>query len=408
MVSTLIRTSEGKVETDLTQRELMRCDTDSLDTVPLAEERAATYWQQDIPDAYLHLTAPEITERIAIARRRLGKKAVVLGHHYQREDIIQFADFRGDSFKLAKWAAEQPEAEYIVFCGVHFMAEAADILAASHQRVMLPNLAAGCSMADMADADDVYAAWDELKELGLAEETIPVTYMNSAASLKAFCGEHGGIVCTSSNAPRVVEWALARGKRVLFFPDEHLGRNTGIKLGFDPETDMALWDFRKGYGNLGGNDEAKLRSSTLILWRGWCSVHARFSVQQIEKARAEYPGIKVVVHPECRRSVVAAADLDGSTEFISKVIRESPPGSQWAVGTEINLVSRLARENPDKLVFCLDPVVCPCSTMYRVHPAYLAWVLEELAEGRVVNEISVPGEIAGNARVALDRMLAVP
>jgi quinolinate synthase len=386
MVSTLIRPSEGKVETDLVQRELMRCDTDVLDTVPLAEERAATYWQQDIPDAYLHLTSPQITERIAIARRRLGKRAVVLGHHYQREDIIQFADFRGDSFKLAKWAAEQPEAEYIIFCGVHFMAEAADILAAPHQRVILPNLAAGCSMADMADADDVYAAWDELKELGLAEETIP----------------------TSSNAPRVVEWALQRGKKVLFFPDEHLGRNTGVKLGFDPENDMALWDFRKGYGTLGGNSEEKLRASTLILWRGWCSVHARFSVQQIEKARAEYPGIKVVVHPECRRSVVEEADLDGSTEFISKVIRESPAGSQWAVGTEINLVSRLARENSDKLVFCLDPVVCPCSTMYRVHPAYLAWVLEELAEGRVVNEISVPEEIAGNARIALDRMLAVP
>lgn len=386
----------------------MRCDTETLDTVPLAEERAATYWQQDIPDDYLHLTAPEITARIAAARQKLGRRAVVLGHHYQREDIIQFADFRGDSFKLARWAAEQPEAEYIIFCGVHFMAEAADILAADHQRIILPNLAAGCSMADMADSDDVYAAWDELKELGLAAETTPVTYMNSAADLKAFCGENGGIVCTSSNAPRVLEWALARKPRVLFFPDEHLGRNTGAKLGFDTEKDMALWDFRKGYGARGGNSEERLRDAKLYLWRGWCSVHARFSVQQIEKARIDYPGIKIVVHPECRKSVVDAADMDGSTEFIARVIRESAPGSKWAVGTEINLVSRLARENPDKLVFCLDPVVCPCSTMYRVHPAYLAWVLEELVEGRVVNEIKVPEDIAGKARLALERMLQVP
>ncbi|MEX2235946.1 MAG: quinolinate synthase NadA [Dehalococcoidia bacterium] len=408
MVSTLARPRSGKVERDLVERELMRCDTDSLDTVPLAAERAASYWQQDIPDEYLHLTGPEIQRRVAIARAHLGDKLVVLGHHYQREDIIQFADLRGDSFKLAKWAAEQPQADYIVFCGVHFMAEAADILAAPHQRVILPNLAAGCSMADMADEDDVYAAWDELKAIGLADDIIPVTYMNSAAALKAFCGENGGIVCTSSNAPRVLQWALARKKRVLFFPDEHLGRNTGIKLGFDVERDMALWDFRKGYGNLGGNTEEKLRSSTLILWRGWCSVHARFSVAQIEKARGDHPGIKVVVHPECRRSVVAAADMDGSTEFIAKVIRESEPGSKWAVGTEINLVSRLARENPDKLVFCLDPVVCPCSTMYRVHPAYLAWVMEELIEGRVVNEIAVPAEIAAKAKLALERMLSIP
>jgi quinolinate synthase len=408
MVSLLERpTTDGKVEVDLVRRELMRCDTDSLDTIPLAEEKAGAFWQQDIPDAYLRPGGPEITAKITGARATLGRSTVVLGHHYQREDIIQFADFRGDSLNLARWAAEQRDAEFIVFCGVHFMAEAADILSAEHQKVILPNLAAGCSMADMADADDVYAAWDELDELGLAEETVPITYMNSAASLKAFCGEHGGIVCTSSNAPRVVEWALKQKKRILFFPDEHLGRNTGCKLGFDPESDMALWDFRKGYGALGGNSEEKLRSCTIYLWRGWCSVHARFNVEQIEKARAEHPGIKVVVHPECRKAVVDAADMDGSTEFICKVVSESPAGSQWAVGTEINLVSRLARENPDKLVFCLDPVVCPCSTMYRVHPAYLAWVLEELVEGRVVNQIKVPETIAANARLALDRMLAI-
>jgi quinolinate synthase len=271
---------------------------------------------------------------------------------------------------------------------------------------MLPNMAAGCSMADMADPDDVFSCWDELEAAGLAADTIPVTYINSAASLKAFCGQRGGIVCTSSNAAAVLRWAFGRGRRALFFPDQHLGRNTGLKLGIGLE-EMPLWDYRRPYGDLGGNTLEQLERSRIILWKGHCSVHQRFSVEQIERARQEYPGIRVVVHPECRMEVVQAADCDGSTEFIVRQVAESPPGSRWAVGTEINLVHRLAVENPDKLVFCLDPVVCPCSTMYRVHPAYLCWVVEQLAEGRVVNQVQVDEETARHAKVALERMLAV-
>ena len=387
--------------------EAMECPVDrELDTRPLAQERAFAFWQKDIPEEYWHLTAAEMKERIARAREALGRRCVVLGHHYQREDIIQFADIRGDSFKLAQWAAQQPEAEFIVFCGVHFMAEAADILSQPHQKVVLPNMAAGCSMADMADPEDVYACWDELQEAGI-DNVLPVTYMNSAASLKAFCGRHDGIVCTSSNAKRVFEWAFQRAKKVLFFPDQHLGRNTALKLGI-PLEEMAVWDYTLPYGSLGGNTVEQLRRARVILWRGHCSVHMRFSVQQIEEARRKYPDVKVIVHPECRMEVVQAADMDGSTEFIAKTIAEAPPGSKWAVGTEINLVSRLARENPDKLVFCLDPVVCPCSTMYRIHPAYLCWVLDELARGRVVNQVKVDEETAHYARLALERMLAVP
>jgi len=386
--------------------EAMECPTNrSLETRPLAEERAFAFWQKDIPAEYWGLAAPEIIARIAEARRKLGSRCVVLGHHYQREDIIQFADVRGDSFKLARWAAERPEAEFIVFCGVHFMAEAADILSQPHQKVVLPNLSAGCSMADMADPEDVYACWDELAEAGISE-IVPVTYMNSAASLKAFCGKNGGIVCTSSNAQKVYDWSFERGKRVLFFPDQHLGRNTGLKRGIGLD-EMPVWDYTLPYGSLGGNALEQLERSRVILWKGHCSVHLRFSVEQIEKARGNHPGITVIVHPECRMEVVQAADMDGSTEFISKTITEAPPGSKFAVGTEINLVSRLARENPDKLVFCLDPVVCPCSTMYRIHPAYLCWALEELAEGRIVNQVDLDEETRRDARIALERMLAV-
>ncbi len=330
----------------------------------------------------------------------------MLGHHYQREDIIQFADFRGDSFKLAQWAAGQPDSEYIVFCGVHFMAEAADILSAPHQTVMLPNMAAGCSMADMADPDDVYAAWEELEEAGVADQVVPVTYMNSAASLKAFCGRHGGIVCTSSNADAVLRWAFERGQKVLFFPDQHLGRNTGAKMGI-PLDQMTLWNYNKPYGSLGGMTLEELERSKVLLWQGHCSVHQRFTVDQINAAREKFPDIHVVVHPECRYDVVQAADSNGSTEFIVRTITEAPSGSKFVVGTEINLVSRLAHENPDKTVFCLDPVVCPCSTMYRIHPAYLAWTIEELAAGRVVNRVSVDEETARFAKIALDRMLTV-
>jgi quinolinate synthase len=335
---------------------------------------------------------------------------VVLGHHYQREDVIQFADIRGDSFKLAQWAAERPESEYIVFCGVHFMAEAADILSGAHQKVMLPNLAAGCSMSDMADPEDVYAAWAELEELGIAQDTMPVTYMNSAASLKAFVGEHGGAVCTSSNAAKVLAWAFEQKKRVLFFPDQHLGRNTGYAMGV-PLDEMVLWGWARPYGSMGGRTLEELERSRIILWAGHCSVHQRFTPQQIAEARAKYPGITVIVHPECRWETVQAADLSGSTEFISKTITEAPAGAAFAVGTEINLVSRLAKENAgapgEKTVFCLDPVVCPCSTMYRVHPAYLLWTLESLVAGRVVNQIVVPEDVAANAKIALDRMLAI-
>ncbi|HXG37055.1 MAG TPA: quinolinate synthase NadA [Dehalococcoidia bacterium] len=392
-------------ETDILN-EANECPIDRpVETRPLSQESAFAFWQKDIPEAYWHLTAPEIIERVAIARRKLGKRAVILGHHYQREDIIQFADLRGDSFKLAQWASRQVEAEFIVFCGVHFMAEAADILSQPHQKVVLPNMSAGCSMADMADPDDVYACWDELSEAGISG-IIPVTYMNSAASLKAFCGRNGGIVCTSSNAQKVLEWAFERGQKVLFFPDQHLGRNTGLKMGISLEQ-MPVWDYTRPYGSLGGNALEQLERARIILWKGHCSVHNRFSLEQVQQARGKYPGIKVLVHPECRMEVVQAADLNGSTEFIARTIAEAPPGSQWAVGTEINLVSRLARENPDKLVFCLDPVVCPCSTMYRIHPAYLCWVLESLAEGRIVNHLVVEEETARWARIALERMLAV-
>ncbi len=386
--------------------EAMECPTGrSLETRPLAEERAFAFWQKDIPEEYWGLDAARIIARIAEARRKLGSRCVVLGHHYQREDIIQFADVRGDSFKLARWAAERPEAEFIVFCGVHFMAESADILSQPHQKVVLPNMSAGCSMADMADPEDVYACWDELAEAGITD-IVPVTYMNSAASLKAFCGRNGGIVCTSSNAPRVYDWAFQRGNRVLFFPDQHLGRNTGLKRGIGLD-EMPVWDYTLPYGSLGGNALEQLERSRVILWKGHCSVHLRFTVEQIEKARREHPGITVIVHPECRMEVVQAADMDGSTEFIARTVTEAPPGSSFAVGTEINLVSRLARENPDKLVFCLDPVVCPCSTMYRIHPAYLCWALEELAAGRIVNQVELDEETRRDARIALERMLAV-
>jgi quinolinate synthase len=365
-------------------------------------------WQQTIPPHYMALDADELTRRIRAARTALGQRVVVLGHHYQREDIIQFADERGDSFALAQYAAARPESEYIVFCGVHFMAEAADILAQPHQRVILPNLEAGCSMADMASEPDVRTAWRELGDFyGGTDDIIPVTYMNSAASLKAFCGEHGGIVCTSSNAGRVLDWAFARGKRVFFFPDQHLGRNTGHVAGI-PLDEMVLWNWRAPAGNLGGATPEQLDRARLILWQGHCSVHQRFTVTQIEQARAQHPDVRIVVHPECRFDVVQAADANGSTAFIAKYVAEAPAGSVIGVGTEINLVSRLAKEHPDKTVFCLDPVVCPCSTMYRVHPAYLAWVMESLVAGEVVNEIVVAPEHREHARIALERMLALP
>ncbi|WP_082495478.1 quinolinate synthase NadA [Aeromicrobium sp. Leaf291] len=367
-----------------------------------------------LPAAYQRMAEPELHERIRAAKEALGDRLVVLGHFYQRDEVVQHADFVGDSFQLANAALTRPDAETIVFCGVHFMAETADILAGPGQRVILPNLAAGCSMADMADEDSVEGAWEELEALyadpvtGMGPDAdgklpvLPVTYMNSSAALKAFCGGHGGIVCTSSNASTVLEWAFERAHRVLFFPDQHLGRNTAKAMGV-PLEQMPMWNPRKA---LGGNTAEVLQDAKVLLWHGFCSVHKRFTVAQIEKARAEHPGVKVVVHPECPMPVVDAADAAGSTDFIRKFVAASEPGDVIAIGTEVNLVNRLAAEHPDRTIFCLDPVVCPCSTMYRIHPGYLAWVLDGLLEGEVRNEIVVDDEVATHAKVALERMLA--
>lgn len=357
-----------------------------------------------IPQFYAEMTGEELDRRISAARATLGERLVILGHHYQRDEIIKYADYRGDLFKLAQLAAARPEADYIVFCGVHFMAESADVLSGPQQKVILPNPAAGCSMADMANIAEVEECWEMLHEvLGDEAGIIPVTYMNSAANLKAFCGRNGGIVCTSSNAPAVVDWAFKQGKRVLFFPDEHLGRNTGLKYGIKEEQ-MVVWNPKDPMAS--ENAEEEITNARIILWKGYCSTHMRFSTQQIAKARANYPGINVIVHPECRREVVEAADMYGSTEYIIQQIERAPAGSQWAVATEINLVHRIAHENPDKFIFCLDPIVCPCSTMYRIHPAYVAWVLEALLEGEVINQVKVDEEIVYWARVALERMLS--
>ncbi len=359
--------------------------------------------QQKIDRSYFKMDAEIRHRKIRGLREQLGSRLTILGHHYQRDEVIQFADYQGDSYKLSQLAATQTEAEFTMFCGVHFMAESAVILGQPGQRVILPNLEAGCSMADMAKPEDVEAAWSTLKGLGI-DRVVPVTYMNSAATLKAFCGRNGGIVCTSSNAARVYDWAFEHGERIFFFPDEHLGRNTGVRKDI-PQDRLVVWD---PFQPLGGNTEEQLRNAVVFLWKGYCSVHARFSVEQIEQARRDYPDVNVVVHPECPLPVVQASDLDGSTEYIIKVVREAPSGTTWAIGTEINLVRRLQAEMPDKKIFCLDPVICPCSTMYRIHPAYMLWALEHLVEGRVVNEITVDPVIASEARVALDRMLAVP
>ncbi len=367
---------------------------------PLTLRAHRTPVQESLPELYHSLPAEELHARIRRAKDTLGSRLVVLGHHYQRDEVIQFADFTGDSFKLARHGAACTEAEFILFCGVHFMAESADILAAPHQQVLLPNLTAGCSMADMADIYQVEDCWDALTRM-IPERIIPVTYMNSAANLKAFVGEHGGAVCTSSNARSVLDWAFKQGEKVLFFPDQHLGRNTGLRMGVAAEQ-MSVWD---PWGLVGGVPADQYRASRIILWKGHCSVHARFTVDQIRQAREQHPGVSVIVHPECTREVVDAADDFGSTERILKVVSEAPDGTTWAIGTEINMVQRLARLNPGKTIFCLDPIVCPCSTMYRIHPSYMLWVLDHLLDGRVKNRIQVPPEIKRWARVALDRML---
>ena len=348
---------------------------------------------------------PALQERARIARAKLGSKAFVLGHHYQRDEVIQFADLRGDSFKLAQAAAERSDSKYIFFCGVHFMAESADILTSPSQRVILPDLAAGCSMADMASANQVSDAWKVMQELGIASKTIPVTYMNSTAAIKSFTGENGGTICTSSNAERAMRWAFEKGEKVFFLPDQHLGRNTAVlKLGLKLE-DCVLWNPWKPRGGL---SDQEIKSARVILWRGHCSVHGRFSVANVTEVRDRIPGVKVLVHPECQHEVVKGADVVGSTEMIIKTVKEAPSGSSWAVGTELNLVKRLAAENPDKQVYFLDKTVCYCSTMNRIDLPHLVWALESVVAGKVVNEIKVDERVAHHARVALERMLALP
>ena len=352
-------------------------------------------------EEYLTLSEEELYQRIQAAKKTLGDRVVILGHHYQRDDVICHADLTGDSFKLSQMAAERHEAEHLVFCGVHFMAESADILSAPHQRVILPDLAAGCSMADMAQLEQVETAWEQLRDLGL-DSLMPITYMNSAANIKAFCGRHGGAVCTSSNAVTLFRWALEQREKLFFFPDEHLGRNTGVK--FDIPLDrMAVWDPRL---ELGGNTPEKLKDAKLILWKGFCSVHGRFLPRHVDDRRKEHPGINILVHPECRYEVVSQADYHGSTEYIIKTISEAPAGSKWAVGTELNLVDRLAQRHPDKFVTLLAPDLCMCATMFRIAPENLLWSLENLVDGHVVNRVTVDDETARWARVALDRMLA--
>jgi len=348
---------------------------------------------------------PQLVERAKAARAALGSKAMVLGHHYQRDEVIAFADIRGDSFKLAQAAADNSEAEFIFFCGVHFMAESADILTTPNQKVILPDLSAGCSMADMATASQVNDCWQVLSKLGVAAKTIPITYMNSSAAIKAFTGKNNGAVCTSSNAARAMKWAFENGEKILFLPDQHLGRNTAVlSLGLTLN-DCVLWNPWKPNGGL---TDDQIKKSKVILWRGHCSVHGRFSVQNITDVKQQVPGIKVLVHPECQHEVVSNADVVGSTEMIIKTVKESAPGSKWAIGTELNLVSRLANENLDKQVVFLDKTVCYCSTMNRIDLPHLVWVMESLVSGRLVNQIKVEAEVAKYAKVALERMLALP
>ncbi|MER6595247.1 quinolinate synthase NadA [Micromonospora purpureochromogenes] len=348
---------------------------------------------------------PDLVARAAAAKAALGTKVFVLGHHYQRDEVIQFADVTGDSFKLAREAAARPDAEYIVFCGVHFMAESADILTTDAQQVILPDLAAGCSMADMAVLSQVETTWDVLTELGVAADTVPVTYMNSSADIKGFVGRNGGVVCTSSNAKRALDWAYQQGSKVLFLPDQHLGRNTAVlEMGLSLD-DCVLYDPHKPGGGL---TPQQLRDAKMILWRGHCSVHGRFTLDSVNDVRARVPGVNVLVHPECRHEVVTAADHVGSTEYIIKTIEAAPAGSAWAVGTELNLVRRLALAHPDKQIMFLDKAVCYCSTMNRIDLPHLVWALEELVAGRVVNQITVDPDTAHHARVALDQMLALP
>ncbi len=359
--------------------------------------------QDPLPDHFADISPEETDRLIAKCREELGDRVVILGHHYQRDEIIKWADHRGDSLKLSQLAGANTKAEYIVFCGVHFMAETADILTTKEQSVILPNLSAGCSMADMASIRQVEHTWSQLQSV-VDCNVVPVTYVNSTAAIKAFVGRNNGACCTSSNAARVISWAFEQGEKLMFFPDQHLGRNTSVALGVDPDREMVTWDPALP---LGGNSTEAIRQAKVILWKGHCSVHARFTTEQIAEARVTHSGVKVIVHPECSLDVVKAADASGSTEFIIQAISSSAPGTTWGVGTEINLVNRLARELPDRKIFCLDPVVCPCSTMYRIHPYYLLWSLQNILMGAPTNIIVVQEPTASDARRALDRMLSL-
>jgi len=366
--------------------------------------------RQPLPERYLGLSDEEMDARIAAARAALGSRVVILGHHYQRDEVIKFADYTGDSYKLAQQVSRHPEADFIVFCGVHFMAESADVLSEPHQQVILPDLAAGCSMADMVDADQLEMCWNDLEQMGVLKGdgtragVIPVTYINSAAAVKAFCGERGGVVCTSSNAGATLRWAWERGERILFMPDQHLGRNTAYKMGV-PLDQMVVWDPNEIWG---GVEPEAVRNARMILWKGHCSVHERFTVRQIETMRKQHPGIRIIVHPEVPWDVVQAADDSGSTEYIINQVKNSPAGSVWGVGTEIHLVNRLAHQvAPERTVHSLDQFGCLCSTMFRVSPNHLLWVLEGLLAGEVHNRITVPEEQKRWTKVALDRMLTI-
>ena len=351
---------------------------------------------------FMVMTEPELATQIEAAREALGPRVVILGHHYQRDDVIRHADLTGDSYQLSVMAS-QTEAEFIVFCGVHFMAESADILGKPEQRVILPDLGAGCSMADMATIEQVEDAWEQLREIGVLEQKVaPITYMNSSAAIKAFCGRNEGVVCTSSNAIPLFDIYLKQFDKMFFFPDQHLGRNTGAKFGI-PLDKMALWN---PHEELGGNTEEQLREAKLILWRGHCSVHGRFKPWHVDKVRKEIPGVQVLVHPECMREVVEISDLDGSTSFIIKTVENSPSGSKWAIGTELNLVNRLQQRFPDKEIHLLAPDLCMCATMYRIAPQNLAWAMDNLVNGVVVNEIVVDDETKHYAGIALERMIS--
>ena len=359
--------------------------------------------QSPLPDRYTLASDDELETMIRAAKAELGDRLLVLGHHYQRDEVIKWADARGDSFKLARFAADNDAATDIVFCGVHFMAESADVLTADHQRVILPDLNAGCSMADMADLDQVEECWDALSDVTDVSQIVPITYMNSSAALKAFVGEHGGAVCTSSNARAVLDWALAKGTKVLFFPDQHLGRNTAYDMGYG-ESDMRVWNPRV---ELGGLEERDVKESTLLLWKGHCSVHQRFRPEHVAAFREEHPDGQVIVHPECAHDVVELADKVGSTERILEWVESAPAGTVLGVGTEIHMVQRMAAEHPDVTVTSLDPLICPCSTMFRIDAPHLAWVLESLVRGEVVNQVTVDADTTAWAKIALERMLSI-